>query len=191
MAIALQFRARDGGLLRSNLSVYGARGATPSAVLMSTPLFSMRNQRAWGFWGKDADGRRTQSYNEGAFRYFLSVEHRRSERSNRPFALLLIDLKKQPGASDSFEADVADELFAGLTLCLRETDFLGWYREGRIAGAVLTQLSESSRSQVTDQLLQRISEALSDGFVADCADRLRMRIFHLPAQAQELVEDQG
>src|SRR2546427_11929887 len=92
--------------------------------------------------GVALEGRLGHAYNEEAFRYFLAIERKRSERSNRPFLLLLVDLKKQQGMTARIDADVAARLFSGLWLCLRETDCVGWFREGRVAGALLTQLAD-------------------------------------------------
>ncbi len=77
-----------------------------------------------------------QAYNEEAFRYFLEIERKRSESSTRPLLLLLVDVR---GADDVIDQATATQLFAGLAGCLRETDFVGWYRENLVIGAVLTQ----------------------------------------------------
>ena len=52
------------------------------------------------------DGRVGQIYNEEGFRYFLEIERKRAELSNRPLLLLLVDLKTEPGMDDRLEAAV-------------------------------------------------------------------------------------
>src|SRR5713226_7136301 len=52
-----------------------------------------------------------RTYNEQTFRYFLSVEEKRSDRSSRPFLLLLVDLKEEPGKGLRFEHEIARKLF--------------------------------------------------------------------------------
>ena len=47
--------------------------------------------------GVALESRLGQAYNEEAFRYFLAVERTRSERSGRPFLLVLVDLKEHAG----------------------------------------------------------------------------------------------
>jgi hypothetical protein len=121
-----------------------------------------------------------RAYNEAAFRYFLANERNRSERSDRPFLLLLVDLKKQQGASARFDVAVAARVFTGLGLCLRETDFVGWYRDRRLAGAVLTQLSDATGVDMCRAVRQRATAALSDSLPSDIFSRLQMRIFQLP-----------
>src|SRR5580765_6227311 len=78
-----------------------------------------------------------EAYNEEAFQYLLSVERKRFERSNQPLFLMLVELDSQRGQA-SMDAPVAAKVFAGLGDLLRETDMIGWYREGRVVGALLT-----------------------------------------------------
>src|SRR4029077_9558004 len=95
-------------------------------------------------YGVALEGRLGQAYNEEAFRYFLEIERKRAARARRPVLLLLLDLKEQPAAH--MDPILAGKLFSGLWICLRETDVIGWYREDRVAGAVLTQLEEGPQS---------------------------------------------
>src|SRR5688572_1911206 len=90
--------------------------------------------------GLAADSRLGHAYNEEAFRYLLAVQQRRAERSDRPFLLLLVDLEQDEGLGVRIEPAIARRIFASLWRALREADVIGWYREERTAGAVLTQL---------------------------------------------------
>jgi hypothetical protein len=130
--------------------------------------------------GVDLEGRLGQAYNEQAFRYFLAIERKRSERSGRPFLLLLVDLKEQSGVSVRIDPMVATKLFSALWLCLRETDCIGWYREERVAGAVLTELGDRRPTEVFCQIGQRISERLYERLLSDVARRLRVRVYQHP-----------
>lgn len=127
------------------------------------------------------DGGPSQAYNEEAFRYLLDVERKRSERSRRRFLLLLVDLKNQSGIDASIDAALASRLFAALSPCLRETDFIGWYREGRAIGAVLTQLTETPGTDISQVVSDRVNQALSRGRLPRSIDsQLQVRIYQLP-----------
>ena len=121
-----------------------------------------------------------QAYNEQAFRYFLAIERKRSERSGCPFLLLLVDLKEQSGVPVRIDPMVAPRLFSALWLCLRETDCIGWYREERVAGAVLTELGDRHPTEVCRLIGQRVSGALSEGLPANVAHRLQVRVYQHP-----------
>jgi hypothetical protein len=133
------------------------------------------------------DGRSGHVYNEEAFRYFLECERRRSELSMRPFLLLVIDLKRQAGKDKDMRVDsaTAQKLFAALALCVRETDFIGWYHEGRVAGAVLTQHADVVVADLPDAVSQRLTKALSDSLPSHVARRLQVRIFQLPGSQRD------
>ena len=130
--------------------------------------------------GVALEGRLGQAYNEQAFRYLLAIERKRSERSGCPFLLLLIDLKKQAGASARLDAMLANDLFSNLWLCLRETDFVGWYREEGVAGAVLIELRNKRPTEVSRLIGKRVSARLYERLPSDVARRLRVRIYQHP-----------
>jgi hypothetical protein len=137
-------------------------------------MYGVADRRSYGV---ALEGRLGQAYNEEAFRYFLEIERKRAARARRPVLLLLLELKEQPGAS--IDPMLAAKLFSGLWLCLRETDVIGWYREDRVAGAVLTQLEGGPQSNVSGLVRQRAMGALSHGLSSDVARRLRVRVYQL------------
>ena len=131
-----------------------------------------------------------QNYNEEAFRYFLALERKRSERSRRSFLLLLVNMKKQPGMSDRIPPAVAARIFSGLGLSVREVDFIGWFREERVAGAVLTQGAHAPEGEASAGIGQRVIETLSESVPSDVAGRLHVRVLQL-RPSRELRHDQS
>jgi hypothetical protein len=53
---------------------------------------------------------------------------------------------------------------------------IGWYREERTAGAVLTQLGPVPADEMSQIIHQRVSAALSTDVPADFARRLNIRV---------------
>jgi len=127
--------------------------------------------------GVALEGRSGGAYNEEAFRHFLALEGKRSEHSGRPFLLLLADLKEQPVDLKERPEVGARKLLSALCLCVRETDFVGWYRERRVAGAVLTDLGDAPPTEVSNVVGQRIGAALRAGLSPDVARRLQVRVY--------------
>src|SRR5712692_5093224 len=103
------------------------------------------------------------AYAEEAFQHFLAAERKRAERSGCLLLLLLVDLEGPPGVSAHIDRVIAAKLFSDLGRCLRETDFIGWYREERVAGAVLTELRDGPATEVARRVGQRVRGALGDG----------------------------
>jgi hypothetical protein len=120
------------------------------------------------------------AYNEETFQYLVSIEFKRSERSKRPFLLLLLDLKEQTGADKNIAPEVAAKLVSCLACCLRETDFVGWYREGRVVGAVLTQFQKSLGTEGSQVVGQRVRDALRGSLPLSALDRLEIRAYQRP-----------
>jgi hypothetical protein len=134
--------------------------------------------------GLAVEGRLGPAYNEEAFRYFLRADQKRAEASGRPFLLLLVNLKKRPGESTRVEPSIAGRIFEGLSLCLRDTDLIGWFREERTAAAVL-HVAEGPTPEASRQLATRVTANLCAGLTADVARRLRVRVHRLPRRVQQ------
>jgi hypothetical protein len=117
-------------------------------------------------------------YNEEAFRHFLMLERTRADRSQRNFLLLLVSLRLCPKSGVQVSRALSGPLFAGLHECVREVDFIGWYQEQRVAGAVLTQGLDIPRADAVPRIIHRVSSILSKRLPSD-ADRLRIRVVQL------------
>jgi hypothetical protein len=121
-----------------------------------------------------------RAYNEEAFRYFLELELKRSELSNRPFLLLLVDLQKTSAGPGTITPASARELFSALSVCVRETDFVGWYRTRSVVGAVLTQHSDPSGGCLQETASRRIEQLLRDRLSPELAKELQVRVYQVP-----------
>jgi len=117
----------------------------------------------------------TQIYAEDAFQHFLNLERERSIRSGRRSLLVRIGLKSRDGSSKTLRR-VADGLFAGLEESIRETDFMGWYREPRVVGAVLTELAGERSTDVLATVVARIQRACEDRMPMDASSRLDISV---------------
>lgn len=100
------------------------------------------------------------AYNQEAFRYLLEGESKRSERSGRFCQLLLVCSTDEHGRIVQMNADVAKTVIAAASCSFRETDYIGWYRDGFVVGAVLTVLTQESMALVPTQLQPRLVECL-------------------------------
>ena len=115
-------------------------------------------------------------YNEEAFQYLLTSESKRSERSGYSFNILLIYSTDKQGLIVQMDRDVADTVVKALFRTLRETDYIGWYLEGRIVGGVLTVLEQDSAVEVSVRIQQRLMEILRVEVSVEKNSRLQIRI---------------
>ena len=129
-------------------------------------------------------GRAGDAYTEQTFRHFLNVERVRAVRSGRTFFLLLVSLRRCPKRGIRFGPGQAASLLRGLGLCVREIDFVGWYRDGRVAAAVLAQGIEEPGPGASQRIVHRVSRVLNDNLPASVAGRLRVRVVRLGSQSK-------
>jgi len=97
---------------------------------------------------------------EEAFRYLLQAESNRSKRSGHGYHILLVYRTDVHGAVARMDSDVASGVLDALARSLRETDYIGWYREDCIAGGVLTVVGQDSIGDVHERVQQRLKEIL-------------------------------
>jgi hypothetical protein len=119
----------------------------------------------------------SQPYDESVFRHLLGRERVRAGYSNRSLFVLLVTLKPHPTEGTHMPAPVASAIFAGLRLCTREVDVIGWHREARVVGAVLTQGAEPITG-VMDDVVERVTTVLTH-HVPGVANRIRVRLIRL------------
>jgi hypothetical protein len=122
---------------------------------------------------EDADGR---AYNQAAFQYFLALEQKRSELAGRVFALLLVE-RQGSGATVGFEPGTAARIFIALRHCLRDTDFLGWYQEGLVIGAVLTHQTERTATGFEGLLKDTFGRRIRESLQPEGEASVRVRLF--------------
>jgi hypothetical protein len=125
-----------------------------------------------------------QPYSEEAFRYFLGLERKRAERSGRSLLLLLVSLTPDGDGEKGIPDTIAVRLFPALSLCVRDVDFIGWYRHGRVAGAVLTQGADSPALEASEQIERRVAGLLGRRLASPELARLQVRVLQARQTAQ-------
>jgi hypothetical protein len=115
------------------------------------------------------------AYNQETFRYLLESESNRSERSGHFCQVLLMYWTDADGRIVQMDAQVAKTVMAASIRSFRETDYIGWYRDGRIIGAVLTVLVQESMAQVASHLQKRLTEVLQSELSIEASRRLQIR----------------
>ena len=115
-------------------------------------------------------------YSEQAFKYLLTSESKRSELSGYYYHILLIYSTNKQGLIVQMDRNMADTVVTALFRTLRETDYIGWYHEGRIVGGVLTVLGQDSEVEVSTRIQQRVMGILRTEISAEKSGCLQIRI---------------
>jgi lipopolysaccharide/colanic/teichoic acid biosynthesis glycosyltransferase len=114
--------------------------------------------------------------NEHAFRRMISLERKRTERSGKPFLLMLLETGKDLSSENC--GKVFENILAALSCTTRETDTVGWYEDRRVIGILFTEISVDDRSSILSTLIARVRQALRDNLSLEQFAQVHLR-FHV------------
>jgi lipopolysaccharide/colanic/teichoic acid biosynthesis glycosyltransferase len=124
------------------------------------------------------EGRRVLS--EELFHRMISQERRRTERSHKPFLVVLLDMGDEltPADSKSALAMSVDVLSLGT----RETDVVGWYKNDLIVGVMFTEIDAEAKKDILATMLNRISMCLKDNLSFEQFSQLSVSFHWFPEE---------
>ena len=112
---------------------------------------------------------------EETFHQMIALERKRSERSQRPFVLLLIDRgRMHPGDE---QGPVLLDVLSALEGTTRETDVTGWYKTNAVVGVMFTEIVLDNNA-VLSTIFPRIATVLRDRLDTEQFSRIKFS-FHV------------
>jgi lipopolysaccharide/colanic/teichoic acid biosynthesis glycosyltransferase len=114
--------------------------------------------------------------NEGAFHRMISLERKRTERSRKPFLLMLLDMGDSSPVSNN--SKTLEKILSALAVTTRETDVTGWYRINSIVGVMFTELGVDDPNSTLTTMMTRVSETLRNKLSAKQFNQISIS-FHL------------
>jgi hypothetical protein len=118
--------------------------------------WQVRDRKDWSL--VDHIPMRGEIASEGAFHTILDLEHRRAARSHSRFVLMLLDSRKPNG----YGPVLTRQLSSILSDAIRDTDLIGWYRQGAVLGVLFTELFATADSSADEALYSRVVTALRE-----------------------------
>src|SRR5690348_8615919 len=125
--------------------------------------------------------RREDILGEVNFRAILSVERRRAERSRQPFVLMLLDVSAV--ATDRGRMAFAEALPPVVSGAIRESDLIGWYREGAVLAVIFTEVSEQCSIPLAEVFHSKMRLTLRENFGQTLASRLAITFHVFPERS--------
>jgi hypothetical protein len=101
---------------------------------------------------------------EGAFHRMIALERKRTERSRKPFLLMLLDMGDHLPTNGS--GKVLEKILAALAITTRETDVTGWYRTESVVGVMFTELGADDPNSTLTTMMIRVSGTLRSNLSA-------------------------
>lgn len=111
-----------------------------------------------------------------AFRRMIALERKRSERSRKPFMLLLLDMGKQ--FSSERNAKMLEKILSALSLSSRETDITGWYAKDCVIGVLFTEIAVGDSNSIPSTIIARATATLRNHLTSKQFDELNLS-FHV------------
>ena len=111
-----------------------------------------------------------------SFLRMISLERKRTERSRKPFLLMLVDAGRCLPTEKN--GKVLRKILSTLATSTRETDMKGWHKDDSAIGVMFTEMAIDAKNLILGTMLARVSEALRDSLGLEQFNQVNIS-FHL------------
>jgi exopolysaccharide biosynthesis polyprenyl glycosylphosphotransferase len=126
-------------------------------------------------------------FDQSHFRHMLRVERMRTERSKKPFLLLLLDISRLIETTQDFE--IVDKVKESLNPSLREVDIRGWYQNNRTIGVLFTEIT-SLDQVIIDTIIHKIYDIFIERLDPKWLKKISITFHIFPETNQGLSVDE-
>jgi lipopolysaccharide/colanic/teichoic acid biosynthesis glycosyltransferase len=117
--------------------------------------------------------------NPEAFRRMIALERKRSERSRKPFVLLLLDMGDRPSDENG---KILGTISSVLSASTRDTDVTGWYADNCVIGVMFTEIAAEDSTSVPGTIIARVTDTLRNNLTLEQFNRVRISFHVFPEQ---------
>jgi lipopolysaccharide/colanic/teichoic acid biosynthesis glycosyltransferase len=114
------------------------------------------------------------------FQRAISLERKRTERSQKPFLLMLVCTEVD--STLARKSETLDEVASALLHMTRETDAVGWYQNSSIVGAMFTELAIEDGDAIGSAIFTRVSSTLRDHLTREQFDGISISLHVFPEE---------
>jgi lipopolysaccharide/colanic/teichoic acid biosynthesis glycosyltransferase len=113
--------------------------------------------------------------NEESFLRTLSLERKRTERSRKPFLLMLLEFGNILPQESS---RALGKVISALSSSTRATDVVGWFKNHSVVGVLFTEIIIDDQSSIVSTMMARVSETLGHSLTLDQFNQVKLS-FHV------------
>lgn len=113
---------------------------------------------------------------QDSFQRMISIERKRTERSRKPFLLMLLDVGTDLTVPENIRT--LNEIVSRLVRTTRETDVVGWYKRDSVVGVMFTELGAEEKDAIVKTMFLRVSSMLRDHLTLEQFNHIGIS-FHL------------
>ena len=126
-------------------------------------------------------------YSAHHFHHMLRIERRRTERSKRPFLVMLLDMS---GLNTRQNGYLYEKIKTILTSCSRETDIRGWYEHNKVMGAIFSEMASVDGDSI-ESIVQKIRKGISKTLDAEEIKRIKVSFHVFPEETVNSTINDG
>ncbi len=115
---------------------------------------------------------------EESFKRIIAIERKRTERSKSPFVLMLLETANHQGSERDRAA--LDCVLSALLSSSRDTDVVGWYKDGNTVGAMFTGLVVDDKNSILNTILTRVSSTLREELTFEQFNQVSISLHFFP-----------
>lgn len=124
-------------------------------------------------------------FDEASFIKLLGLERKRTDRSQRPFLLILLDLRELLRAGKRQKKQLIHSITASLHRSARQTDVIGWYKANTVLGGIYTELSPLPLP--VDKIMARTTAVLQETLTSQQLNTISIATYVYPPHQLEVV----
>ena len=114
-------------------------------------------------------------YNKDQFHHILKIERIRSERSQHPLLLMLLDISE--ALSHGHIQETQWKIMSAVCPALREADIRGWYHYNKTIGIIFTEIPSIDANSI-EVIIRKIHRQLQEGLDPDLIAKINI-FFHI------------
>jgi len=115
---------------------------------------------------------------EEAFKRMIAIERKRTERSAKPFLLMLLEAGDQN--SEERNGQLLAKVITTLVEATRETDVIGWHKDNFCVGVLFTQLVIFDQKSILSAMLERVGAILRDNLSLEQFSQISISFHFFP-----------
>ena len=120
------------------------------------------------------------------FRRMITIERKRSERSRKPFMLLLLDMGDDLPSEKN--GKILGKIVSALSASTRDTDVTGWYSDNCVVGVMFTEISSAEGASTPSTIITRVTQTLQKNLSLEQFNKVTLSFHVFPEGWDEEVE---
>jgi lipopolysaccharide/colanic/teichoic acid biosynthesis glycosyltransferase len=122
------------------------------------------------------------------FRRMITIERKRSERSRKPFMLLLLDMGDDLPSEKN--GKILGKIVSALSASTRDTDVTGWYSDNCVVGVMFTEISSGEGASTPSTIITRVTQTLQKNLSLEQFNKVTLS-FHVFPEGWDEEAEQG